>query len=140
MMLHMATRLAPALVGGVNLQQCKYPRFCDHRLVQNSRDYIVNSSSRSLCLARLAVACMERYICQNGLYCMTEISVQSPCIRACQLDSSGTLCLGCYRSREEIGEWSGASDGRKHEIIEKARKRALNGKGRLTASDRPGVI
>jgi uncharacterized protein len=34
--------------------------------------------------------------------------VLSPCIGICQLDDEG-LCVGCFRSGDEIGQWPGMS-------------------------------
>ncbi|WP_019616817.1 DUF1289 domain-containing protein [Psychromonas ossibalaenae] len=39
----------------------------------------------------------------------------SPCIRNCCLDQSD-ICMGCFRSLQEIKEWGQASDIRKQEI------------------------
>jgi len=63
---------------------------------------------------------------------MNEMTIESPCVSICQLNDRGTLCIGCYRSRDEIGEWLTASDGRKHEIIKNGEFRAEN-----LANDRP---
>jgi len=43
-------------------------------------------------------------------------SLDSPCIRNCCLDEQD-ICLGCYRSIEEITGWYKASDMNKHEIL-----------------------
>ena len=32
--------------------------------------------------------------------------VQSPCIKICVIHPEERLCVGCYRSIEEIGRWS----------------------------------
>lgn len=29
----------------------------------------------------------------------------SPCVSVCQMDPSGGVCLGCYRTRAEITSW-----------------------------------
>jgi uncharacterized protein len=42
--------------------------------------------------------------------------VPSPCIEICRLDARG-LCVGCFRSIDEITEWSGASEERRREIL-----------------------
>lgn len=55
---------------------------------------------------------------------MIEMTIDSPCISICQLDWQRSFCIGCHRSREEIGEWLSASDDRKKEIIDNARRRA----------------
>ena len=31
--------------------------------------------------------------------------VQSPCIGVCSMDDSTGLCLGCYRTMDEIQQW-----------------------------------
>lgn len=32
--------------------------------------------------------------------------IESPCIKLCVVEPESGLCLGCYRSIEEIGGWS----------------------------------
>ena len=51
----------------------------------------------------------------------------SPCICSCHLNKQN-ICLGCFRSVQEISEWSLASDQRKQIIIMKAQQRALQPK------------
>ena len=41
--------------------------------------------------------------------------VQSPCVDVCRMD--GELCVGCYRTLDEIVRWSSASDDDKREIL-----------------------
>lgn len=33
-------------------------------------------------------------------------SMPSPCISICQMDPQADICLGCYRTRQEIASWS----------------------------------
>lgn len=47
---------------------------------------------------------------------------QSPCVRNCCLDDDDT-CLGCFRSLEEIKEWSNADSQRRKIILDDARER-----------------
>ncbi len=42
--------------------------------------------------------------------------VKSPCVEVCALDDKD-LCIGCYRTANEIIEWFSASDERKREIL-----------------------
>jgi predicted Fe-S protein YdhL (DUF1289 family) len=35
--------------------------------------------------------------------------IPSPCISVCQMDVQSGLCLGCWRSMDEIARWGGAS-------------------------------
>ena len=32
--------------------------------------------------------------------------VPSPCISVCMMDASGVLCVGCFRTLDEIAAWS----------------------------------
>ncbi len=32
--------------------------------------------------------------------------VPSPCVSVCVLDASGVVCLGCFRTLDEIAAWS----------------------------------
>lgn len=36
---------------------------------------------------------------------ITEPQTISPCINVCEIDCNN-ICIGCYRSIEEIGKWS----------------------------------
>lgn len=45
-------------------------------------------------------------------------NITSPCIHVCKLMEDG-LCIGCFRTREEIGHWSSYSDEERTEIMEK---------------------
>jgi predicted Fe-S protein YdhL (DUF1289 family) len=46
----------------------------------------------------------------------------SPCISVCMLDEQD-VCLGCYRSADEITDWFMASADEKHRIIARAASR-----------------
>lgn len=49
-------------------------------------------------------------------------SIDSPCVAIC--DTAGTdLCTGCFRTLDEIGGWSLASDEEKYRIIARAQAR-----------------
>ena len=56
------------------------------------------------------------------------IAPPSPCISVCALDDDG-VCIGCYRSAEEIADWSMVSAGEKQEIVERARERKKHAQG-----------
>jgi predicted Fe-S protein YdhL (DUF1289 family) len=53
---------------------------------------------------------------------MSDATPQSPCISVCVLDDDD-ICMGCYRSAEEITDWSMASDEQKRDFLRKARER-----------------
>lgn len=49
----------------------------------------------------------------------------SPCVRNCCLDKDD-ICLGCFRTVEEIMQWHEMSDEQKKQILEKAEVRKKN--------------
>jgi hypothetical protein len=54
--------------------------------------------------------------------------MESPCIKICMLDAKGEYCMGCYRTRQEVGAWGTMSDDQRSQIMGElvARKDALN--------------
>ncbi|WP_372747227.1 DUF1289 domain-containing protein [Litorivivens sp.] len=52
---------------------------------------------------------------------MTEV-VKSPCISVCALDEDD-LCMGCYRTMQEITDWSEYPNEVKREVIVRAQQR-----------------
>lgn len=36
--------------------------------------------------------------------------VPSPCVGVCRMDEANRWCVGCLRSRDEIGDWGRLSD------------------------------
>ncbi len=51
-----------------------------------------------------------------------EIVAQSPCVRNCCLNERD-ICLGCFRSLDEIMQWSAADNRERHVILNNARQR-----------------
>ena len=49
------------------------------------------------------------------------MAIKSPCVGFCQLCEIKAYCRGCYRTRDEIGSWSLASDEEKTAIISRVR-------------------
>ena len=43
--------------------------------------------------------------------------VASPCINVCKMDAPGGLCVGCFRTIDEITVWSRSDDARRLEIL-----------------------
>lgn len=43
--------------------------------------------------------------------------VASPCIMVCTVDGASGLCLGCFRTLQEIATWSRMSDEERAAII-----------------------
>lgn len=54
-------------------------------------------------------------------------TVDSPCVRNCCLNDAD-ICVGCFRSLDEIIQWSGASDAIKIQILNQAEGRRLQSK------------
>jgi uncharacterized protein len=53
-----------------------------------------------------------------------ELSVESPCISVCTMDEMSGLCLGCYRTLEEIQDWWDLDNAQKSKIVDEASQRA----------------
>ena len=51
--------------------------------------------------------------------------VPSPCISVCEMDEARNRCKGCFRTLEEIGFWSRASDADKLLIWQQIETRQL---------------
>ncbi|WP_163831317.1 DUF1289 domain-containing protein [Spartinivicinus ruber] len=49
----------------------------------------------------------------------------SPCVRNCCLDNNN-ICIGCFRSLDEILEWHRASEARRKQILANAKARQEN--------------
>ncbi len=52
----------------------------------------------------------------------TSEEPKSPCISVCVLDDDD-ICMGCYRSADEITDWFMASNAEKREVLRRARER-----------------
>ena len=47
----------------------------------------------------------------------------SPCIKVCQMDPVRGVCIGCCRTLDEIGRWSGMSDHEQFQVLEELPER-----------------
>lgn len=45
------------------------------------------------------------------------MSVDSPCINICRLDSDTGFCTGCFRTLDEIARWSKMNDSQRLEVL-----------------------
>ena len=52
----------------------------------------------------------------------TAQPIKSPCIEVCALDDHN-VCIGCYRTADEIIDWFSASDDLKRDILEALKRR-----------------
>ncbi len=53
---------------------------------------------------------------------MSDVEPQSPCISVCLLDDDD-ICVGCYRSADEITDWFMADAAGKQEILKRCGER-----------------
>ena len=49
--------------------------------------------------------------------------MKSPCIKVCTLE--GDICIGCFRTQDEIREWMIFTDKQKKETLEKIKIRKI---------------
>ncbi|MBV1878784.1 MAG: DUF1289 domain-containing protein [Pseudomonadales bacterium] len=59
----------------------------------------------------------------------SSVPVSSPCIRHCTLDETD-ICVGCYRSLDEILQWSEASNEQRLKILKQSTIRSKKYPGR----------
>ena len=57
---------------------------------------------------------------------MPKEEVQSPCISVCTINEDTGLCVGCFRTIEEIEQWWDLAPAKQREIVEKASAREAN--------------
>ncbi|MEO0616367.1 MAG: DUF1289 domain-containing protein [Pseudomonadota bacterium] len=58
---------------------------------------------------------------------MTAAKPQSPCISICTLDEHD-LCMGCYRSLDEIVDWTMMTDDEKRAVLANVAERSAQQK------------
>lgn len=51
---------------------------------------------------------------------MSRQTIDSPCIGVCSMDDLSGLCMGCFRTMEEIQNWWDMDDAGKQTVIEQA--------------------
>ncbi len=54
---------------------------------------------------------------------MSAARVPSPCLNVCRMDDATGVCVGCFRTLEEIADWGGADDGRRLAILAAVERR-----------------
>ena len=52
-------------------------------------------------------------------------SIESPCVDICQLNPASGVCLGCFRTMDEISVWVEMSYDDKREVLLLAKERQL---------------
>ncbi len=56
------------------------------------------------------------------------MSTLSPCITVCKMDEKSELCLGCWRTIDEIVAWGSHSDDAKEKILALIKFRKIEAK------------
>jgi uncharacterized protein len=54
---------------------------------------------------------------------MKESTLSSPCNGICTLDDLDNVCIGCFRSQQEIMDWRGSSPTQRQAILNRAKER-----------------
>lgn len=50
-------------------------------------------------------------------------TIVSPCTSICRLDAESGLCIGCYRTMDEIGSWSSLTPAQRRAVLDQVAKR-----------------
>jgi hypothetical protein len=59
------------------------------------------------------------------------MSVPSPCQKICRLDPLGRMCVACFRTLDEIGDWWEMDDEAKRKTIAECERRRREQPGRV---------
>lgn len=54
----------------------------------------------------------------------TRVEPDSPCVQICVMHPSERLCVGCFRSLEEIGAWGSMTPEARREVMSELPARA----------------
>ena len=71
-----------------------------------------------------------KILAQRAAQVLAELvtHVPSPCVSVCVMDPQAEVCVGCWRSLEEIGAWSRMPDDAKRLVWQRIQQR-LTGLG-----------
>lgn len=67
------------------------------------------------------------------------MAVASPCINVCRMDERTALCVGCFRTLDEIAGWSSASDKQRIEVLARVEQRRADCDPKGAVSSGEGV-
>ena len=56
---------------------------------------------------------------------MKSAMVKSPCVEVCQLNTGRGMCIGCFRTLDEIARWSEMNEAQREAVIAALAKRRL---------------
>lgn len=49
---------------------------------------------------------------------MERTPIKTPCVKVCFVDPKAGVCLGCFRTMEELGRWTRYSDAEREAIMQ----------------------
>jgi len=49
---------------------------------------------------------------------MSRVPIKTPCVKVCFVDPKSGICVGCFRTMEELGCWTRYSDAEREAIME----------------------
>ena len=48
---------------------------------------------------------------------MSDTPIKTPCVKVCFVDPKADLCVGCFRTMEELGRWTRYTDAERDSIL-----------------------
>lgn len=51
------------------------------------------------------------------------MTIETPCIKVCEIDPASGLCIGCGRTLNEIARWGAMTDRERAEIMQSLKAR-----------------
>lgn len=48
---------------------------------------------------------------------MSVTPIKTPCVKVCFVDPAAGLCVGCFRTMEELGRWTAYSEAERDAIL-----------------------
>tara|TARA_R110002073_G_scaffold126503_5_gene271255 strand:+ start:642 stop:866 length:225 start_codon:yes stop_codon:yes gene_type:complete len=51
------------------------------------------------------------------LRAMSTAPIKTPCVKVCFVDPAAGLCVGCFRTMDELGRWTKYSDAEREAIL-----------------------
>lgn len=58
------------------------------------------------------------------------MAIESPCVDVCKFDRRKDMCVGCWRTTEEIRSWRKMTDHRRRQIFADRRRREAKSEDR----------
>ena len=62
----------------------------------------------------------------DGMNAMVTHEIETPCVKLCVIEPESGFCIGCGRTRDEIGSWLGMSVAARREVIATLPERVEN--------------